>query len=370
MQWIPVVLILPYLLLLIKIFRSLQKIKPFPVTYNRGTFVSVVVACRNEEKDLPNLLMDLSAQNYPVEEFEVIIVDDNSTDSTFKTATGFTSGIDLQVVKNLSQGKKEALKTGIGIAKGNLIITTDADCRMGINWIRSIASFFDETGADMIICPVRIEKTAGFFGKFQELEFLSLQGVTAGTANYGNGTMCNGANLAFKKEAYFKNLENLRFDIPTGDDVFFLHSLKQKPGSKILWLESSEAIVITSGSSSLREYFNQRKRWLSKSSAYSDTNSILLGIVTFVTILIQISLMIAACLNQIFIPVFLVFFLMKSVPDYLILRNTAYRYERKYLIKWFLPAQIIYAFYVIAVTGYSVLFQLWSKISYPFQIKT
>lgn len=370
MQWLLAILILPYFFLLLKIFRGLQKIKPFPVNYNPGTYVSVVVACLNEEKDLPHLLMDLSAQNYPAEKFEVIIVDDNSTDSTFQTATGFTLGIDLQVVKNLSQGKKEALKTGIGIAKGDLIITTDADCRMGLNWISSIASFFGDTDADLIICPVMIEKTAGFFGNFQELEFLSLQGVTAGTVKNGDGTMCNGANLAFKKEAYFQNLENLRFDILTGDDVFLLHSMKQKPGSTILWLESTDAIVTTSGSSSLTDYINQRKRWLSKSSAYTDTHSILLGIVTFVTILIQISLLIAAFLDEIFIPVFLVFFFMKSVPDYLILRNTAIRYKRKDLIKWFLPAQIVYAFYVIVVTGYSVLFPLWRRISFPSQTKT
>lgn len=370
MQWFPAILILPYIFLLLKIYRSLQKIKPFLVKNDPSTFVSVVVACRNEEEDLPHLLKDLSEQNYQTEKFELIIVDDNSTDGTFKIASAFQNNANIHTVKNSGKGKKEALRTGIGIAKGNLIITTDADCHMGKNWIRSIASFYEATNADMIICPVRIKETSGFFGRFQELEFLSLQGITAGTANAGDGTMCNGANLAFRKEAYFENLDNLRFDIPTGDDVFFLHSLKSKSGSKILWMESFDAVVTTSGSSSFREYLNQRKRWLSKSSAYTDINSILLGIVTFVTISAELFLLAAALYNKSFLPAFLVFFIFKSGADFLILYNTAVRYERKKLMNWFLPVQIVYPFYVILVTIHSLVFPLNGKINSPSPTET
>jgi biofilm PGA synthesis N-glycosyltransferase PgaC len=349
MQWLPAILILPYFFILLKIYRSLLKIEPFTTEKNQADFVSVVVACRNEEKELPNLLIDLSSQNYPPEKFEVIIIDDNSADSTNRIATEFKGIKNIHVISNQGQGKKQALKTGISFAKGDLILTTDADCRINIKWISTIASFYEATNADMIICPVRIEESSGFFGRFQQLEFLSLQGITAGTAISNNATMCNGANLAFTREAYYKNIDNLRFDIPTGDDVFFLHSLKKQPESKMLWIESNDAIVITSGSSSFREYLNQRKRWMSKGSAYTDRTSILLGIVTFITILLQLSILIAALLNQIFIAVLLLIFVFKGIPDYLILRNTTKRYNCSNLMNWFLPAQIIYPFYVTIV---------------------
>jgi cellulose synthase/poly-beta-1,6-N-acetylglucosamine synthase-like glycosyltransferase len=365
MQWLPAILIIPYFLLILRILRSLQKIKPFIVKDNPAAFVSVVIACRNEGADLPHILKDISKQNYLPDKFELIIVDDNSTDTTNEIASLFAGIRNIQVVKNHGRGKKQALRTGIGIAKGQLVVTTDADCRMGLNWIRTIASFYEMKSPDMIICPVQIERAPGFFGRFQELEFLSLQGITAGTVNDGNGTMCNGANLAFKREAYYKNLENLRFDILTGDDVFFLHSLKKKAGSKILWLESSDAIVTTSGSSSLREYLNQRKRWMSKSSAYTDIFSISLGIVTFAAILTEVFVMTAALYSSRFLPVLLVIFLLKSVADYLILRNTAIRYERKKLLNWFLPVQIIYPLYVITVAVYSALFPLQRETSSP-----
>jgi cellulose synthase/poly-beta-1,6-N-acetylglucosamine synthase-like glycosyltransferase len=349
MQWLPAILILPYFFILLKIYRSLLKIKPFTAEKNQSAFVSVVIACLNEEKELPDLLKDLSIQNYPPEKYEIIIVDDNSTDSTKMIAAGFKGIQNIRIISNQGKGKKQALKTGISFAKGDMILTTDADCRIGTNWISTISSFSEATNADMMICPVRIAESPGFFGRFQELEFLSLQGITAGTAISNNATMCNGANLAFTKEAYYKNLENLRFEIPTGDDVFFLHSLKEQQGSKILWLESEDAVVTTSGTSSFREYLNQRKRWMSKSSAYKDSNSILLGIVTFITILIQISVLMAAILNQIFIPVLLLIFIVKAIPDYLILSNTTIRYNCNNLMKWFPPAQIIYPLYVISV---------------------
>jgi cellulose synthase/poly-beta-1,6-N-acetylglucosamine synthase-like glycosyltransferase len=365
MHWLPAILMIPYFILIVRICRSLQKIKPFTVKDKPAYFVSVVIACRNEEADLPHLLTDISKQEYPHNKFEVIIVDDNSTDSTNVIASGFREISNMQVIRNMGNGKKQALRTGIGIAKGDLIITTDADCKMGPNWIRTITAFYADKSPDMIICPVQIEQIPGFFGRFQELEFLSLQGITAGTSNYGNSTMCNGANLAFKKEAYYENLENLRFDILTGDDVFFLHSLKKKAGSVILWLESSDATVTTSGSSCLKDYLEQRKRWLSKSSAYNDFFSISLGTVTFTAILTELFVMAAAVYSSKFLPVFLVIFLLKSVADYLILRNTAIRYEKKKLLNWFLPAQIVYPVYVIAVVVYAVFSPVKREISSP-----
>lgn len=366
MQWLPAILILPYFFILLKIYRSLLKIKPFTAEKNEAAFVSVVVACRNEEKELPGLLKDFSLQNYPPEKYEIIIVDDNSTDSTYMIAEGFKGIQNIRIISNQGKGKKQALKTGISFAKGDLILTTDADCRIGKNWISTISSFSEATNADMMICPVRIAESPGFFGRFQELEFLSLQGITAGTAISNNATMCNGANLAFTKEAYYKNIDNLRFDIPTGDDVFFLHSLKEQPGSKILWLESSDAVVTTSGVSSFREYLNQRKRWMSKSSAYKDCNSILLGIVTFITILLQITVLIAALFNWIFIPVLMLILVVKAIPDYFILRNTTKRYFRVKLMKWFIPSQLIYPFYVFLVIGLYLVFPIRKETNSPF----
>jgi len=354
MQWLPAILIIPYFIILLGIYKGLRSIKTFKVASEPGEFVSVVIACRNEEDHLPQLLKTLSDQNYPSHLYEVIVVNDNSTDQTYKIASSFTGSCSFKTINNNGTGKKKALETGINTATGKLIITTDADCSMGKDWIRTIVSFYEKEKPGLIICPVQLKSSKGFFGKFQELEFLSLQGITAGTANRENGTMCNGANLAFNKEAYLNHSGNLHPEIATGDDIFLLHSFKKDPQVKILWLESLCALVTTESAASLISFLKQRKRWISKSNSYTDRYSILLGIVTFVTILATLFLLIAGIIDHRFLPVFITVLILKSVPDFLILKYTCSRYRKKELMNWFIPAQIVYPLYIMAVLTYTL----------------
>lgn len=354
MYLLPAILVLPYFFMLLKIYRSLLQIKPFKVSTDPVTFVSLVVACRNEQNNLPLLLNSIALQNYPKNLFEVIIVDDNSKDKTYETASNFTGTQNIVAIYNNGTGKKKAIRSGINASSGELIITTDADCRMGKGWIRTITALYEKQKPDMIICPVQLEPGPGFFRKFQELEFLSLQGITAGTAVSGDSVMCNGANLAFTRKTYFDNSDNLHDEIASGDDIFLLHNLKRKSESKILWLESDDVIMSTAASPTMVSFLRQRKRWISKGKAYNDRFTILLGIVTSLTIMLQVSILVAAFFNHMFIWVFLIVFLIKTFPDFLILHNTSWRYGRQDLLKWFLPVSIIYPFYVLSVFCYSL----------------
>lgn len=349
MYWISVILLFPYLFLLLKIYCGLRRIKPFTFRKHGSIFISVVIACRNEAANIKSLLNDIARQTYPSDKFEVIIADDNSTDETFNIALNFTGIKNLKVIKSTGQGKKTAIMTAVETAAGELIITTDGDCSTGSGWLDSIAAFYHHYEPDMIICPVTIRNTSGFLGRFQELEFLSLQGITAGSAVAGMSTMCNGANLAFTREAYLRHFANLRFDIPSGDDIFFLHSLKNEKGSAISWIESMDSLVTASAAENTCSFLDQRNRWISKAKAYSDSFTTTLAIVTFVTILTQAFLLIAGMILPGYLLAFIVVFLIKSVPDFLILLNTTGRYGRRSLMKWFLPSQLIYPFYVLSV---------------------
>jgi glycosyltransferase involved in cell wall biosynthesis len=355
MQWFLTILILPYLSLILKIFRGLGRIKYFHFTHHPSTFVSVVIACRNEEKNLPGVINHILSQDYPKNLYELIIVDDNSNDMTYQIASGFKGTGCIITVYNKGIGKKNAIRTGVEVSSGDLIITTDADCMMGKKWISTIAAFYEKHKPDLIVCPVQIEPSTGFFGAFQELEFLSLQAVTAGSILNKEGVMCNGANLSFTKDTFNRHKEYLHNEIVSGDDIFMLHSLKTDNRSNILWLDSDEAIVITKAAPSLFKYLMQRKRWISKVTAYSDLNTISLGIVTFVTILFQVALLVASLFNSQYLPVFLIFSLVKSIPDYLILKDRSKRYGKKGLMRWFFPTQIIYPFYVLIVAFYAVI---------------
>lgn len=349
MTWVLLLIILSYLAMFTFIYVNLSGITPFRPVATSSIFVSVIIPVRNESGNLPGLLENISLQDYPAESFEVIVVDDNSTDKTFEIAAGYSGINNFKVLINKGSGKKSALLTGAENAFGTLIITTDADCRMGNSWISTVASFYNLYHPDLIICPVLPESMKGFFGRFQELEFLSLQGVTAGTAMARQPAMCNGANLAFPAGTYFQNAVSLKPLTASGDDMFLLQSLKKKKNPVIMWLESKESMVVTKGKPTLCEYLRQRSRWISKAGKYDDPFVIILGIVTFVTILMQLFLTAASFFRPSFLTFLGAFLVLKSVPDFLILRNTALRYGKKHLMKWFIPSEVIYPFYVIAV---------------------
>lgn len=353
MEWLFLIILVPYLYHILKIWKALSGIKDFKPANDPGLFLSVIIACRNEEKNLPLLLADISFQEYCQDLYEVVVVDDNSTDTTADTARSFRGIKNLRVITSRGKGKKQAVRTGIEVSAGSFAVTADADCRVGRKWLKTIASFAEEKQPVMTINPVVINAGRGFFNRFQELEFLSLQGITAGTAAMGNPVMCNGANLGISKEAWLRNAGRLHEELVSGDDVFLLHSLKSEGLPGIMWLESADAEAATHGSVSLISFLRQRGRWISKAGHYSDHYTRQLGIVTFVTIMAQILILLSGFFNPVFFIVLAVFTVLKSIPDFLILHSTTGRYGKRELLRWFVPSQLVYSFYVVAVLPFS-----------------
>ncbi|MFZ2340063.1 MAG: glycosyltransferase [Bacteroidales bacterium] len=353
MEWFFLIILIPYLYNILRIWKALSGINAFRSGNDPGLFLSVIIACRNEEKNLPLLLADISVQDYNQDLYEVVVVDDNSTDTTADTARLFKEIKNLRVISNSGKGKKQAVRTGVEVSAGSFAVTTDADCRVGRKWLKTIAAFAEEKHPVMTINPVVLNAGRGFFNKFQELEFLSLQGITAGTAALGNPVMCNGANLGIAKEAWLRNASRLHDELVSGDDVFLLHSLKSEDGPGILWLESADAEAATPGSVSLISFLRQRGRWISKAGYYIDPYTRQLEIVTFVTIFTQVLLFLYGFFNPGFLKVFAVYTLLKSIPDFLILHNTTGRYGRRKLLRWFVPSQLVYPLYVVSVLPFS-----------------
>lgn len=353
MEWILLIFVIPYVFILTNIFLQLKRVHSCNLSDNPREFISVIVPCHKAAEFLPGFMKCIGNQNYDSDLFELIIIDDSSDDSPDIHATGYTGLKNLRVLKNKGKGKKKAIMTGVSASGGNYIITTDADCLPGEKWLSTIAASVQASNPDMLICPVMLENKPGFFNIFQELEFLGLQGITAGTAVAKQPVMCNGANLVFKKETYLVNVNNLHPEIPSGDDIFLLHSLK-KNHNNIKWLESKDAVMVTAPSATLKDYINQRNRWISKAGAYSDRDTIILGLVTFIAVLTQLVTLLTGIFNPELLLVFAATVILKSFPDYLILGNTCRRYDRVQLMKWFLPCQLIYPFYVVAVVIRSV----------------
>jgi len=351
MEWLALILLIPYIYYITAISLSLRKISVYKGSVASEVFISVVVACRNEERNLTPLLACIAGQDYSSERYELILVDDNSTDSTFKLASEFKGVKNIKVLRSSLHGKKGAVAEGVRASSGNLIVVTDADCIMSPGWLRTISSFWSSSRPALASGPVGLPREKGFFHRFQEIEFLSLQGITAGTAAAGNPVMCNGANMTFTKDAFLKSLADLHPELVSGDDIFLLQSIRSRSG-KISWLESVDAVVTTGSSGTLKSYMKQRARWISKAGSYRDSYTKVIAFVTFVTILLELTLLVAGFLNPVFFLVFLAAFVLKSVPDIMILYNRMVFHKKKNLLRFFVPAQLIYPFYVLSVLIY------------------
>ena len=254
--------------------------------------VSVVVACRNEEKNLPHLLWALHSQN--INDFELILVNDHSTDRTAEIMQDATLHFEnIRIIQAQKQGKKAALREAILAAKGNLIITTDADCIPAERWVETILAFQVKNDCDLIIAPVRMTENDTFFSKIESLEFSTLIASGAGAAGNGMPIMCNGANLAFRRQSWLDAWPDINEDEMSGDDIFLLLSIKKRAG-KIRFLKSEKAFVSTKSAGNITAFFKQRQRWTAKSKSYNDLQIIAVALVVFLTSLMQIGLLASA----------------------------------------------------------------------------
>jgi biofilm PGA synthesis N-glycosyltransferase PgaC len=211
-------------------------------------FISVVVAMRNEECNIESLLHDLFHQNYLPSDFEIIIVDDHSTDESVHRAQAINTLQNLSIIflNEESKGKKAALTHGINLAKGDIIVTTDADCSLHPNWLANINSKFQDNKINMAAGMVTIANEENFFSRWQQMEFASVMGTGISAFGWSKPLMCNGANLAFRKRIFeeVKGYEGNEH-IASGDDEFLMRKIMtQYPGSVYL-LSSPETIVIT-----------------------------------------------------------------------------------------------------------------------------
>lgn len=310
--------------------------------------ITVVVACKNEAKNLPDLLQSL--KNQSISNFQLVLIDDNSTDETWQIMQNALLEFEqIKVLQSGFNGKKKALKLGIEQADNELIVTTDADCSPTPFWLESIVTFQNETNSDLIIGAVAISPANSFFEKLQQLEFLSLISSGAGAAGLNSPIMCNGANLAFKKEIWLSNYAKIKEEINSGDDVFIIHALKKQDG-KISFLKSPESIVETRPCISLSDFYAQRRRWASKAPAYTDLATIVVALIVFLISILQVILLFGGVTNINFFYGYLTLTATKLVVDVLFLQQSASFFGQKITAITIIPLAVIYPFYILATS--------------------
>ena len=334
------------------------KEKNYNIDKSSRTKVSVLVAARNEEENIENILLSLYNQTFPKELFEVIIIDDHSEDNTKTIIDNFINNnkdFNMQVFISEGKGKKAAISQALHKAKNHLIIVTDADCILNTLWIENIVAFYQKTKSKMILAPVLLTPSNTLFEKMQVLEHLSLMGSTAGSAAIGFPVMCNGANMAYEREAALE-VEKLRhdFNIPSGDDMFLLEQFVKNYGYKnVKFLLSKSAIVKTKTCKTIKDFFKQRRRWVSKTKSYTNWKIITTALIVFFFNISIISLLISAFFIPALWSLYVLLTLLKFFIDFPLLKNITDFMNQSNLMKWARPLEFIYPFYVTftAISG-------------------
>lgn len=327
--------------------------------FDAKTSFTIVVPFRNEKEHLPKLLMSLSFLDYPKKLFEVILVDDDSEEEfRIQNLEFVMKCLDsrIQVIKNnrkTNSPKKDAINTAIAMAKNEWIITTDADCLVQKNWLKSIDAYIQVENTRMVAVGVCYLPKKGFLHEFQNLDFLSLQGVTIGSFGIGKPFMCNGANFAYEK-AFFNELNGFEgnSDIASGDDVFLLQKAIDYEPKSVGFCKSFLSIVETTSELSWKTLFFQRVRWASKSSAYVDWFSKSLAIVVFLTnffLVIGFGFWVLGFLTY---ENLLFYFGIKFLIDFIMIMKSANFFNQR--VRFVLICSLVYPFFTSAVALYSL----------------
>ena len=350
-----------YVVFIAQLIYGFNKVKPFERTeVNPKTTFSIIAPFRNEAKNLPKLLKSISKLNYPKELFEIILVDDFSTDTSericiqWRMANGLIESTLLENLRLSNSPKKDAISRAVPILKHEWMVTTDADCIVTKNWLLTLDNFIQQNNPEMVVGAVVYKTKNNWFHYFQQLDLMSLQGTTIGSFGIGKPFMCNGANFAYTKK-FFQELGGFGGinSTASGDDVLLLQKAVTANSDKVLYLKNKEFIVKTKPENDLFVLFMQRVRWASKTTSYKNIYAKSLAVVV---LLMNLSLVLGFgfwILGKIEIWNLSSIFLIKYLVDYVLLyKSNQYLNKGKFLLP--LASSLVYPVFSSAVGLYSL----------------
>jgi cellulose synthase/poly-beta-1,6-N-acetylglucosamine synthase-like glycosyltransferase len=355
LDWTIYSLIISYFIFLILLIQAWNGLKEPEITEVNFPFVSVLIPVRNEAPNLPGLIQCLENQTFAPDKFEVIFIDDNSDDNTFEYLMGLSksSTVNIRVYKlevdhtdDISH-KKAAISCGVTKSAGEIILLTDGDVLFGKYWIQSIANAFLRTASKFISGPV-VMNSNSFIDEIQSIEFSSLIGAGAAAIYYKNPVLCNGANLAFKRDAFIEVNGYEGFEeIISGDDEFLMYKIRKLYPSKIFFLKSDKAIVHIQPKSSLTEFYHQRRRWSGKWRKHPNPLSKVLATYIFTVHLSFLLVIILFTLKLVPLYSVIILFMIKLLLELMYFKQMYLFFIKKLKTFPFIISSLIYPVYAV-----------------------
>lgn len=321
-----------------------------PILMEETPMVSVIIPARNEAETLATCLHSVARQVYPSDRYEIILVDDHSTDATKGIASIIaTKYPNIHVLKSEGAGKKAAIATGIRAAKGEIILQTDADCQIPYTWLPHMVAQF---GADtaLVSGPVELVWGEKWIERLQAVETMGLVAIGAGAMHADQPNMCNGANLGYRK-AVFEEVNGFEgIDaVASGDDELLLQKIHSLGKYKMKFARCQEAIVQTMPQPDWKRLKAQRLRWVSKVRAYPDKRVNRIQLIAYLAFWSFPLLAIFTFWNWEFALLAVELMVLKILTDFLLMYQAAKFFHNLPTLKYVLPLQLVYIPYVIWV---------------------
>lgn len=355
------ILLIHYVIFLSKIYFGLSKLTNKVGDKIPEEFVSIIVPFRNEEKNILNTCTNLTTQKYPQEKFEIIFVNDSSDDKSLQLIENLPKKENVfiySVPKDYSANahKKRAIRFGIEKSKGEIIVTTDADCIHKKDWLKNLLKFMDkETG--FVSGPVEFISNENLFSEMQRLEFAGLVITGAGLIGTENPIICNAANIAYRKKVFDEvGGFTYQMSLSSGDDELLMQKIHRDTDYRIKFALDKNAIVSTEANPTLKDFYHQRKRWASKGLFYGDHLLLLKLVLIF---LFYLSLIVQPILGFVisakFYLTFVISFLFKIAAEYLVLKKGSSLLFDSNILNPFLITEILQVPYIL-VSGFMGMF--------------
>ncbi len=308
---------------------------------------SILLPFRNEKDQIEKCILSIINQNYSKAHFELIPINDWSTDNSPSIAEDLSG----YFINASGKGKKRALETGINHAQHPWIITVDADCVFPRNWLSTLNSFINSTKSDVVIAPVEIELNDSFISRFQVLDFAATMALTRAGIQSKWFYLCNGANFIYKKSLFEKvKGYNGNYHVKSGDDVFLLKKFKSLEGISINHIGHKDAMCRTSYVKTVGGFLKQRKRWATKTKAYANSTLFIIQGILFTNALFFLLTIIVGICNITYTlgQYFLLLAIVRIIIDLFFLKKTTALYASQSVkASRFITLNIAYSAYII-----------------------
>lgn len=347
-----------YAWLEVRFFCALGSVRPGTSDVEPPPKVSILIAARDESDGLEAVLDSVLAQDY-VGDWDIWVADDRSTDNTPKILAEYQAKnpekLHVLTIKSIPDGispKKNALNKLIDACSGDILCLTDADCLVPPTWISYMIREF-EPGIDLVAGHSYIPAIPG---KSSALIFMqaveSLIYRVAGTAGLAMHLplTSTGNNLAYSK-SFFKSVNGFEnvLKIQSGDDDLLMQKLAKDRPWAMRYSVTPETFVATKGKETLKELWEQRKRWASKTIYYSPKIVFVLSMVFLFLTMLTLSAIFSIFSIKI-LATTIIAFAIKCIGDLVLILRGLRIFKQEHLIRWCIPVEIIHApFTVLAV---------------------